>query len=96
MSTERNDTKEALARLREERAAFIDRARAAAREQNRAVKAILDALGEGGRTVPEIARRTELPTWEVLRYVAGLRKYGRIVEGPKDGDYFTYEAVRRG
>jgi hypothetical protein len=31
-----------------------------------------------------------LPASEVLWYVATLKKYGEILEGPKDGGYFRY------
>jgi DNA-binding IclR family transcriptional regulator len=41
-------------------------------------------------TVPEIAAATGLPVSEVLWYVATLKKYGEILEGPKAGSYFRY------
>jgi hypothetical protein len=31
-----------------------------------------------------------MPTSQVLLFVAGLKKYGIVVEGEKDGDYFNY------
>jgi len=58
--------------------------------QRRAVKAIKEQLGEAELTVPEIAAATGLPVSEVLWYVATLKKYGEILEGPKDGSYYRY------
>ena len=40
--------------------------------------------------MPEIAAATGLPVSEVLWYVATLKKYGEILEGPKDGSYYRY------
>ena len=60
------------------------------KEQRRAVKAIKQQLESAELTVPEIAAATGLPSSEVLYYVATLKKYGEILEGPKDGSYFRY------
>jgi hypothetical protein len=60
------------------------------KEQRRAVKAIKQQLEEAELTVPEIAAATGLPGSEVLYYVATLKKYGEILEGPKDGGYYRY------
>jgi hypothetical protein len=91
MSEEKKNDKEALKQLRKERKLSIERARKAIKDQTRAIKAIREAMTDGGGTVPEIAAATEMPTSEVLCYVATLRKYGMVAEGPKDGDYFKYE-----
>ena len=34
---------------------------------------------------------TGLPVAEVLWYVASMKKYGEILEGPKDGGYYRYK-----
>ena len=60
------------------------------KEQRRAVKAIKACLTGAELTVPEIAAATGLPASEVLWYVATLKKYGEILEGPKDGSYYRY------
>jgi predicted transcriptional regulator len=60
------------------------------KEQRRAVKAIKEHLDGAELTVPEIAAATGLPVSEVLWYVASLKKYGEILEGPKDGGYYRY------
>jgi hypothetical protein len=35
-----------------------------------------------------------MDTDTVLIYVSTLKKYGVIGEGPKDGEYFTYQLVQ--
>ena len=56
---------------------------------------ILEALKEGPRTVPEIAEAIGCPTHEVVVWVMGMRRYGRIreVKGVTDEGYFRYEAI---
>ena len=83
--------KEALKQLRKERKAFIDHARQAVKKQNTITKAIKTELAKEARTIPEIARALKMKTATVLMFVSALRKYGEIIEGPKDGDYFKYQ-----
>ena len=83
--------KEALKQLRNERKIWIDRARKAVKTQNAITKAIKAQLAEEPRTVPEMARALKMKTGEVLLFISALRKYGEVVEGPKDGDYFKYQ-----
>ena len=64
------------------------------KEQRRAVQAIKERLAGAELTVPEIAAATGLPVSEVLWYVATLKKYGEILEGPKAGSYFRYRLGR--
>ncbi len=56
---------------------------------------ILELLGNGPLTVPELAAAMDCPTREVLFWVMGMRRYGRVHEvGGADGDgYFRYEAI---
>ena len=83
--------KEALKKLRTERKAFINRAKKAIKTQNKIIKNIKEQIATEGKTVPEIAQATNMPTGQVLLYVATLRKFGMVVEGKKDGDYFKYQ-----
>ena len=83
--------KEALKKLRAERKASIDRTKKAIKTQNKIIKDIKEQIKTEGKTVPEIARTTNIPTNQVLLYVAALRKYGVLIEGAKDGDYFKYQ-----
>jgi hypothetical protein len=85
------DRKAALKQLREARRDTIAAATRRVKEQKKAIKAIKARLSQGGLTVPEIAAATGLPTSEVMWYVASLKKYGGILEGPKDGSYFRYQ-----
>lgn len=94
MNDEKKLEKEALKQLREKRKSAVERAKKAIRAQTRTIKAILQAMEQGSGTVPEIASATRLPADVVLLYVATLKKYGKVVEGAKDGDYFRYEPAR--
>jgi len=85
--------KDALKQLREERRIFVERAKEAIKTQSRQIQAIKAAIQQEGKTVPDIAQATGLATAEVLRYIAGLRKYGKVAEGAKEGDYFTYQWI---
>ena len=87
---ERAADKEAMKQLKAARKEQIAAATARMKEQRRAVKAIKAQLEDAELTVPEIAAATGLPASEVLWYVATLKKYGEILEGPKDGSYFRY------
>lgn len=91
MSDQKKNNKDALKALRQKRKATIDRARQTIKAQNKDIKAIRQAMEEGGRTIPEIAETTGVPASRVLLYVATLKKYGMAVEGAKDGDFFRYE-----
>jgi predicted Rossmann fold nucleotide-binding protein DprA/Smf involved in DNA uptake len=82
--------KEALKQLKAARKDQIAASSARMKEQRRAVKAIKASLAEAHLTVPEIAAATGVPVTEVLWYVATLKKYGEILEGPKAGSYYRY------
>ncbi len=82
--------KEALKKLQAARKEQIAAATSRMKEQRRAVKAIKASLAGAELTVPEMAAATGLPVAEVLWYVASLKKYGEILEGPKAGSYYRY------
>jgi predicted Rossmann fold nucleotide-binding protein DprA/Smf involved in DNA uptake len=58
---------------------------------------ILELLESEPRTVPEIAAAMDCPTHEVLFWIMGMRRYGRVreVKGVTDGGYFRYEAIAK-
>ena len=58
---------------------------------------ILAALSAGPRTVPEIAEAIGAPTYEVVFWVMGMRRYGWLAEikGNTVDGYFQYEATGR-
>lgn len=56
---------------------------------------ILELLREGPKTVPEIAAALGRPSYEVMLWVMGLRKYGRVAETgePTDEGYYLYKST---
>jgi len=56
-------------------------------------KAILEALKDEGKTIPQIAEITQLALAETTYYLMSLQKFGEIaVEGMDDMDeYFIYK-----
>ena len=59
--------------------------------------AILAALKDGPRTVPEIAEAIGAPTREVVIWVMGMRRYGWLseIKGSEGDGYFRYQAEER-
>ena len=56
--------------------------------------AILAALADGPKTVPEIAAAIGEPEREVMFWMMGMRKYGRVAELREETDgYFPFKAV---
>ena len=90
MSDKKTVDKEALKKLREERRTWVENARKSISAQNQIIKQIKAQITEAAKTIPEIARATDMSTSVVLLYIAGLKKYGIVVEDDKDGDYFKY------
>ena len=60
------------------------------KSQAKAKSLILKTLTAEGKTVPEIAEEIGLPAHEVLFFISALRKYGKITENGKKGDYHRY------
>ena len=87
--------KDDLKQLREARKPQIARARNLIKNQAALIKAIRLQLETGAKSVPQIAAAAGLDTAQVMLYVSGLRKYGTVAEGPKDGDYYTYTLVSK-
>ena len=85
--------KETLQALRKERSRYIERARKSIKETNKVLKSIREQLAAEPRTVPEIAQALAMDTADVLRFISALKKYGEVMEGAKDGDYFRYGLV---
>ena len=58
---------------------------------------ILAALADGPLTVPQIAEAIEAPTYEVVFWVMGMRRYGWLseVKGSADDGYFRYQVEER-
>jgi Fic family protein len=96
MSEQKNTDREALKKLRNARKTSIDRARQAIKEQNRVIKSIKALMTAEGKTIPEIANASQISTSQALWYIMALKKYGLVVEGPKDGNYFKYQLAGQG
>jgi hypothetical protein len=60
------------------------------KESKRIQDAILKTLDNGPKTVPEIAESTGIPTKDIFWHVNALRKYNKLHDVKKQGDYFTY------
>jgi len=93
MSEKKTVDKDAMKKLREERRTWVENARKSISAQNQIIKLIKAQITEAAKTIPEIARATDMSTSVVLLYIAGLKKYGIVVEADKDGDYFKYGLV---
>ena len=67
------------------------------REEPLMHRPILEALADGPLNVPDIAAAIQRPSAEVVYWVMGMRRYGKLVELPDadDDGYFLYAAVRR-
>ncbi|NWF83432.1 MAG: winged helix-turn-helix domain-containing protein [Bryobacteraceae bacterium] len=61
------------------------------KEQRDYSKAISGVLEKGARTVPEIAEASGLPSDKILWHLMAMKKYGKIAEAGRSGDYFRYE-----
>jgi DNA-directed RNA polymerase specialized sigma subunit len=90
MKEKKTIDKEALKKLREERRVWVANAKESIKAQSQTIKQIKAQITCAAKTIPEIARATDLPASQVLLYISGLKKYGVVVEADKDGDYFKY------
>ena len=59
---------------------------------------IVELLEEGPKTVPELAAALGCPSHEVVFWVMGMRRFGRLREvgGVNDDGYFRYQAIGKG
>ena len=87
--------KEAMNKLREGRKVKIKAAKARMKEQRKTIKAIKEQLKDKPMTVPEIASATGIEPSRVLWFLAALKKYGKILEGEKDGSYFKFRLAEK-
>jgi DNA-directed RNA polymerase specialized sigma subunit len=87
--------KQTMKVLREKRKVFIARARENIKANNAIIKKIREQLASEPKTVPEIAQALGMETAKVLLFISGLKKYGEVAEGPKEGDYFKYQLAQK-
>ena len=76
--------------LRERRGGVPKKLAERSRRQAQIHKLLRRVLKDGPKTVPEIARLTELPTHEVFWQLMGWKKYGQIIEGEERDGYYEY------
>ena len=59
---------------------------------------IATLLGDGARTIPDLARSLDCPSPEMVCWVMAMRRYGMIEErGKADADgYFSYGLTDKG
>jgi hypothetical protein len=59
---------------------------------------IVELLEDGPKTVPELAAALGCPSHEVVFWVMGMRRFGRLHEvgGATDDGYFRYQAIGKG
>ena len=86
--------KEALAELRKRMGGVSEDKRLRRTQLLQDRKAIIAVLEKGPATGPEIAAAAGLPKRHVIWCLAGLRKYGRVIDGDADGDYPRYALAR--
>jgi len=94
MSENKINDPETLKKLRDARRETVEKARKTIKTQNQDIKKIRNELQSGPKTIPEIAGAIQMPPALVLRYVAGLKKYGLLVEDVKEDDYFKYALAK--
>lgn len=82
---------EILKELRAKHAGAVERTQALQKEQRKVQQALLAALLDGSKTVPQMAAATGLPSDRVLWFVAAMKKYGVVVENGMSGDYPLYQ-----
>jgi predicted transcriptional regulator len=91
MSETKRNWRNDLKILRERMGGVSEQKKAWSKQQRAEVKVISEALQQGPRTVPEIAARVKLPGPTVLWYVMALKRYGKVAESGRAGDYYQYE-----
>jgi predicted transcriptional regulator len=99
MSTEQAGTKKAgekkpIQVLRERRGGVPKELLERSRAHTKTRKKILQALKDGPKTVPEVAKATAMPSHEVLWRLMGMKKYGLVVEGGERDGYYEYALTK--
>ncbi|MDA8216891.1 MAG: winged helix-turn-helix domain-containing protein [Dehalococcoidales bacterium] len=80
----------ALKALRERQGPALAETQARLKEQTRIVNDLTRLLEAGPKTVLDLAREAGLPTQTVFWHLIALKKYGKVVEGEQEGDYYQY------
>jgi predicted Rossmann fold nucleotide-binding protein DprA/Smf involved in DNA uptake len=76
--------------FRERMGGLTEQKKTMAKEQRDATRALEKALKAGPRTVPQLAAETGIPAAKVFWFLMALRKYGKVAEAGRIGDYYLY------
>lgn len=63
------------------------------KQQRMVRRKIVDSLKSGSKTIPEIAADTGEMPHNVLWYITGMKKYGKVAEAELSGSYFKYTLI---
>ena len=88
--TEKPQKEKPIKIIRERRGGVPQELLERSRAQTKTRKKIIQALEDGPKTVPEIAKVTVIPSHEVLWKLMGMKKYGLVVEGEERDGYYQY------
>jgi len=88
--TEEPQTEKPIKIIRKRRGGVRQELLERSRTQTKTRKRIVQALEDGPKTVPEIAKVTAIPGHEVLWKLMGMKKYGLVVEGEQRDGYYEY------
>lgn len=83
-----------LKQLREKYEASVEETRELLKSQQNVRREIQKVIAEEPKTVPQTAEETGLPATDVLWHLMAMKKYGLVVEGDMQGDYFTYQLAK--
>lgn len=64
------------------------------RERKAVRRKLIEVLQSGPKTVPELARQTDLPRHVVFWHLTAMRKYGTVREDAEYDQYFAYALVQ--
>jgi biotin operon repressor len=90
METHKRNWKEDVKIFRERMGGMTEERKAWQKIQRDAEKAIHTALKDGPHTIPEIAAATGLASRDAVWHVMALKRYGKIAEADRQGDYYRY------
>ena len=76
--------------MRERYGGVSERLKSFTRSQTSMIKKIKEMIGGSYKTVPEIAQLTGIPSRDVLWHLMAMKKYGMVIEGEEQDNYYTY------
>lgn len=91
MSETPRNWREDLKVLRERMGGITPQRKEWAKELRDYGKAISSALEKGPKSIPEIAAASGLPSHRIMWHLMAMKRYGKIAEAGRAGDYFRYQ-----